>query len=126
MVMADQLHNGARHLTLRRGDEPSFLVPAWMIEPEAASAKIVDVPCLSIASLVGLRAFLDSRLAFTLGGRIPEGGADGEEVDGRTAGFVRGGAPKRSAGAGGAGESRGATPGAANRGDPDGPEGIRR
>ena len=61
-IQNDQLHNGVRHLTLRRGDEPPFLVPAWMIEPEAASAKIVDVPCLSVASLVELRAFLDSGL----------------------------------------------------------------
>jgi hypothetical protein len=28
IVVADQLHNGNRHLTLRSGDGPSFLVPA--------------------------------------------------------------------------------------------------
>jgi len=46
IVVADQLHNGSRHLTLRSGDEPSFLVPAWMVDPSAAAVKIVDVPCL--------------------------------------------------------------------------------
>ena len=60
IVVADQLHNGGRHLTLRVDDEPSFLVPAWMVDPEAASIKIVDVPRLSVVRLLDLRAFLDS------------------------------------------------------------------
>ncbi|MCU4161934.1 Y4bD/Y4pK family protein [Acidiphilium sp. AL] len=74
IVVADQLHNGSRHLTLRSGEGPSFLVPAWMIDPKAASVKIVDTPCISIARLLDLRAFLDSGLAFHLGEQLPEGG----------------------------------------------------
>jgi hypothetical protein len=72
-VVADQLHNGSRHLTLRSGDGLSFLVPAWMVDPVAASVKIVDVPRLSVARLLDLRAFLDSGVASRLGGEIPEG-----------------------------------------------------
>jgi len=49
IVVADQLHNGSRHLTLRIGDQPSFLVPAWMVDPDTASVKVVQVPRLSIA-----------------------------------------------------------------------------
>jgi hypothetical protein len=60
IVVADQLHNGSRHLTLRIDDEPSFLVPAWMLDPQAAAIKIVEVPHLSIARLLDLRAFLNS------------------------------------------------------------------
>jgi hypothetical protein len=44
-----------------------------MIDLEAASVKIVDIPCISIARLLDLRAFLDSGLAFCSGERIPEG-----------------------------------------------------
>ena len=63
IVVADQLHNGSRHLTLRIDDEPTFLVPAWMVDPEAAAIKIVEVPHLSIVRLLDLRAFLDVVLA---------------------------------------------------------------
>ena len=66
-MVADQLHNGSRHLTLRSGDGPSFLVPAWMIDPAAASISIIDVPRLSLACLVELRAFLDLGLASAVG-----------------------------------------------------------
>ena len=73
IVVADQLHNGSRHLTLRVGEEPSFLVPAWMVDPEAASVKIVEVPRLSIPRLLDLRGFLDSVLACGLGKGDPRG-----------------------------------------------------
>jgi Family of unknown function (DUF5372) len=63
IIVADQLHNGSRHLTLRYREGSSFLIPAWMVDCEAASVKIVDVPCISIARLLDLRAFLDSGLA---------------------------------------------------------------
>jgi len=49
IVVTDQLHNGDRYLTLRSGDSRSFLVPAWMVEPAAASIRIVDVPRLPVA-----------------------------------------------------------------------------
>jgi hypothetical protein len=67
-VVADQFHNGSRHLTLRSGAGPSFLVPAWMLDPAAASVKIVDVPILSVARLLERRAFLDS--AYAADGRV--------------------------------------------------------
>jgi hypothetical protein len=89
IVVADQLHNGSRHLTLRSGEEPSFLVPAWMLDPQAASVKIVDVPRLSVNRLVDLRTFLDSVLACDLGKEIPGGGADGEALVERATGSVR-------------------------------------
>jgi hypothetical protein len=72
IVVADQLHNGNRHLTPRSGDGPSFLVPAWMVDPAAASFKIVDVPRLSVARLLDLRAFLDSGVASGLDCRLPQ------------------------------------------------------
>jgi DNA topoisomerase-3 len=74
IVAADQLHNGSRHLTLRSADGASFLIPAWMIDPQAASVKIVDIPCNSIARLLDLRAFLDSALAFSHGEQILQPG----------------------------------------------------
>ena len=73
IVIGDQLHNGTRHLTLRSGEGPSFLVPAWMADPEAASVKIVDAPCLSIARLLDLRAFLDFWPSLRPEGRDPRG-----------------------------------------------------
>jgi hypothetical protein len=76
-VVADQLHNGSRHLTLRVGEEPSFLVPAWMVDPEAASVKVVEIPRISIARLLDLRAFVDSVLAYGLEKELLGGEADG-------------------------------------------------
>ena len=108
IVVANQLHNGSRHLTLRSADGASFLVPAWMIDPEAASVKIVGIPCISIARLRDPRAFLDSGLAFGSGEQIPEGGFDGEPRDKSARGFVRRPAAGPEAGSDGAGEAAGA------------------
>ena len=88
-MVADQLHNGSRHLTLSVGEEPSFLVPAWMVDPEAASVKIIEVPRLSIARLFDLRAFLDSVLACGLGNEILGGEADGQALLECATGSVR-------------------------------------
>jgi hypothetical protein len=71
IVIADQLHNGSRRLTILCGEEPSFLVPAWMVDLEAASVKIVEAPRLSIARLLDMRAFMDSVLACDPGKEIP-------------------------------------------------------
>ena len=71
IVVADQIHDGCRHLNLRSEDGASFLVPAWMTQAEAASVKIVDAPCLSLARLLELRAFVDSVLASQRGKRSP-------------------------------------------------------
>jgi hypothetical protein len=55
-----------------------------MLDAEAASVKIVDIPRISIARLLDLRAFLDSGLAFHSGEQIPDGGFDGESLERRT------------------------------------------
>jgi hypothetical protein len=119
IVVADQLHNGSRHLTLRSGDGPSFLVPAWMIDPAAASIKIVDVPRLSLARLVELRAFLDLGLASAVGNEIPEGGGDGEARDEYASGSVRGAVTGHGPCAGPADEGFAAPTNAADGGDGD-------
>jgi hypothetical protein len=62
MVVADQIHDGSRHLTLRSEDGASFLVPAWMTQEWASSVQIIDAPCLSLGRLLELRAFIDSVL----------------------------------------------------------------
>jgi hypothetical protein len=45
-----------------------------MVDPEAASVKIVDVPRLPVSRLLHLRAFLDSALACGLGEESPREG----------------------------------------------------
>ena len=67
LVVADQLHDGNRHLTLRSQDGSTFLVPSWMIEAQASSVKIIDAPRLSVARLLVLRALVDSVLASQAG-----------------------------------------------------------
>src|SRR5262249_14249979 len=100
-----QLHNGSRHLTLRSQEGLSFLVPAWMVDREAASVKIVDTPCISIARLLDLLALLDSSLAFHSGERIANGGCDGESFDKSTEGLVQRATAEPEAWSGGARES---------------------
>ena len=117
IVVADQLHNGSQHLTLRVGDEPSFLVPAWMADPEVASVEIVEVPRLSIARLLDLRVLLDSVLACGPGKEILGGEADGQVLVECTARFVRRATTGHETRRRRAGESTGATPSAADRGD---------
>ncbi len=43
------MHSGARHLTLRPEGGDSFLVPEWMTLLDAAAAKIVETPCISVS-----------------------------------------------------------------------------
>ena len=45
-VVADQMHGGARHLTLGPEGGESFLVPEWMTQSDAAGAKVVEAPCM--------------------------------------------------------------------------------
>ena len=71
MVVADQIHDGARHLNLRSEDGASFLVPAWMTQEWASSVKIVVEPCLSVGRLFELRAFVDFGFSLSRGGRGP-------------------------------------------------------
>jgi hypothetical protein len=106
IVVADQLHNGSRHLTLRVDEGPSFLVPAWMVDPEAGSVKIVHVPRLSVSRLLDRRGFLDAVLTYDLGEAISEGAADGEGLDERATGSVRGAAAGRETWSGLSGRRR--------------------
>ena len=119
IVIGDQLHNGTRHLTLRSGEGPSFLVPAWMADPEAASVKIVDAPCLSIARLLDLRAFLDSGLACDLREEFPSKALMAKHRTSTQQDSVRGAAAKHEARGDGAGEGAGAAPSASNGGGGD-------
>jgi hypothetical protein len=78
-----------RHLKLSAGDDgQTFLVPAWMLEPEAATISVVAAPRLPVARLLELRAFLDSGLASDLRAG-PEGGADAKAIGEYAGGFVR-------------------------------------
>ena len=88
-----------------------------MADPEAASVKIVDAPCLSIARLLDLRAFMDS-LACDLGEEIPRKALMAKRQQ-HTAGSVRGAAAKHEARGDGAGEGAGAAQALANGGGGD-------
>jgi len=88
------------------------LVPAWMVDPAAASLKIVDVPCLSVAGLLDLRAFLDSVLACGCGKEIAEGDADGKSGNEDTTRSVRGAADVHADQAGAVEEGSRAAPNA--------------
>jgi hypothetical protein len=90
-----------------------------MVDPAAASVKIIDTPCISIARLLDLRAFLDSGLAFRRGEQVPEGGSDGESWDEDSMGFVREAAAEHEARGDRAGEGNGAASVAADGGDND-------
>ena len=117
IVEGDLLHNGSRHLTLRSGTGRSYLIPAWMIDPESASTKIVDVPSISISALLDLRRLLDSVLASHLRRNIREGGADGQASDEHAGGSVRKSNPRsdEDARTGSTQQGAGATPIASRR-----------
>jgi hypothetical protein len=84
------MHGGARHLTLRTEQGDSFLVPEWMTQSDAAAVKVVEAPCISVAQLRALRAFLDSILASPAGNAVPGGGgANGDTSDPAAEGSFR-------------------------------------
>jgi hypothetical protein len=64
-----------------------------MTQAEAASVKIVDIPCLSLTSILELRALIDSVLASRAGEMPPDhGGLDGDTSDLSTTRSIRGAA----------------------------------
>jgi len=107
------------HVRPPSSDGRSFLVPAWMIEPETSSIRIVDVPRLPIAAMLELRVLLDSGLASRLPEQIPGGGADAKAIDERVSGFIRDelGRTDTGACAGPTDERAAAAPNASDRGD---------
>jgi hypothetical protein len=83
------MHGSARHLTLHTEQGDSFLVPEWMTQSDAAAIKVIEAPCISVAQLRALRAFLDSILASS-GNAVPgEGGANGDTMDPAARGSFR-------------------------------------
>lgn len=62
-MLGEQIHDGQRHFTVRRENGRLHLLPAWMTDPGAASAKIVADPCLPVNRLLELRTFLDVLVA---------------------------------------------------------------
>ena len=62
-----------------------------MTQAEAGSVKIVDIPCLSLTSILELRALIDSVLA-SQAGRMPpyHGGLERDASDLSTTGSLRG------------------------------------
>jgi hypothetical protein len=62
-----------------------------MTQAEAGSVKIVDIPCLSLASILELRALIDSVLASQAGEMSPDhGGLERDASDLSTTGSIRG------------------------------------
>jgi hypothetical protein len=80
IVVADYLHDGAHHLTLRAANGLSYLIPGWMAELEAAQIQLTDTPRISISRLLDLRAFLDSALPSASGDSPCDGGFYNEAV----------------------------------------------
>lgn len=60
-----------------------------MIDLEAASVKIVDISCISIARLLDLQVFLDSGIALSPGEHIPNGRFDAKSRHNSARGLVR-------------------------------------
>jgi hypothetical protein len=58
-VLGEHEHYGAPHVLLRGAEETRYLLPAWMIHPEAGAIEIVAAPRLSVTKLLELREFLD-------------------------------------------------------------------
>jgi len=90
-----------------------------MTQAEAASVKIVDIPCLSLTSILELRALIDSVLASSQAGEMPpdHGGLDRDASDLSTTRFIRGAAASDDAHSGRTDEVGGSSAVAADGGD---------
>lgn len=89
-----------------------------MTQAEAASVKIVDIPCLSLASILELRALIDSVLDSQAGEMPPDhGGLDRDASDLSTTRSIRGGAASDAAHSGRTDEVGGSSAVAADGGD---------
>lgn len=71
LVLSEQIHNGVRHFWLQNQNGSSYLMPAWMDTPEAASIEIVASPCLPVTRLLELHAFVISVLRSSTGQSAP-------------------------------------------------------
>jgi hypothetical protein len=90
IVVADYIHDGAHHLTLRAANGSSYLIPGWMAELGAAQIQLTDTPRISISRLLDLRAFLDSALPSASENSPCDGGFYNEAVGSGTARPIRG------------------------------------
>ena len=73
-MLGEQIHDAHRHFTVRRENGRLHLLPAWMTELEAASAKVVADPFLPVNQLLELRTFLDVLVASRWEESPPVGG----------------------------------------------------
>ena len=83
-------HYDAPHVLVRDTDGVSWLVPAWMTEPEVAAFHIMDAPRLSVQRLIELRELLD-RIMIVSSPResTPAGGTDDAATEKSTTESVR-------------------------------------
>lgn len=89
-----------------------------MTQAEAASVKIVDIPCLSLTSILELRALVDSVLASRAGEMPPDhGGLDRDASNLSTTRFIRSAAASDDAHPGRTQEAAGSSVVAADGGD---------
>ena len=89
-----------------------------MTQAEAASVKIVDIPCLLLASLLELRALIDSVLGSQAGEMPPDhGGLDRDASDLSTTRSIRGAGASDEVHSGRTGEVGGSSAVAADGGD---------
>ena len=89
-----------------------------MTQAEAGSVKIVDIPCLSLTSILELRALIDSVLASQAGEMPPDhGGLDRDASDLPTTRSIRGTAASHDTHSGRTDEVSGLSAVAADGGD---------
>src|ERR1700694_109604 len=89
LLVGDIEHADTRHLMMRRPDGSAFLLPAWMIAPEAGSIRIVTCPRLPVNRVIELRALVDGLMASFSGELVPTGGHSHEEIEATAAESVR-------------------------------------
>jgi hypothetical protein len=89
-----------------------------MTQAEAGSVKIVDIPCLSLASILELRALIDSVLASQAGEMSPDhGGLERDASDLSTTESIRGATAAHGTHSGRTGEVGGSSAVAADGSD---------
>jgi hypothetical protein len=62
-VLGTKRHAGVEHLVIRQPDRTLTLLPAWMTQPQADAARLVEHPRLCLDRLRELRSLMDALLA---------------------------------------------------------------